>query len=551
MDNVFSLIKRRITLLDYASKFIQFRAYGAKFIGLCPFHSEKTPSFQIDSEKDLFYCFGCQNGGDLFEFYEKFHRVSRKEAVQALANLCGISLSTSKNDHFNKYHFQLTKLKEFFVQNLDSNCRKFLHFRGLSEDSIAKFEIGFAPEKRLILQFLRQENFNFENLGFTSNFWGIFENRIVFPIMDEFGRLCSFGGRVFGQENQNSEQKSLEIGLSGANFSGANNSHKKYFPAKYINGAASENFNKSQILYGANFAKKRQPLFITEGYFDVILLYQNGQNAVAPMGTAFTIEHLKLAMEISQELILAMDGDNAGQNSARKIAYLALENLTLGQQFKILRFPDGEDAASFLQNGGKIENLPKIPLFEFVFHQEIQGLELDKTPEKSAVIFNNLMELAKKIPDPILQQEYRRKWKNLWWTKDRRLESAKIARFHPDLLPILLFKYVVLFPEILDDVAEQFLNLNLPEDFARNLAALLEGQKIDENLAQKIHDLSLKDGIESAKMAVDEWYRIAERFQAEFGQEKRQRVENFSSNFSDQEWEKFKRWLDEKNEKNM
>jgi len=525
--NVFEEIKKRINLLEYVSKVIHVKPHGNKHIALCPFHSEKTPSFQI--EQDLFYCFGCHSGGDLFEFYEKFHKVSKREALENLAQISKIELYENKRVQRN----DLVTLKEFFIESLKMNQsvlhKEWLHRRGLNDAMIEKFELGVSLPAWKIRNFIKEQNLSLVQYGFNDYFWKMFENRIVFPIYDFSYNLVSFGGRVF--ENDQSSEKMDENAKEQANNR-----------AKYINGAASESFNKSSVLYGSHFLRKNRPIYITEGYFDVILLYQNDCNGVAPMGTSFTQYHLQQAWDCSDELIVAMDGDEAGLKSALKIAHLALEYLAIGKKISFIELKNGEDIASFLEKKGELDKLTKHDLYEYIFMHECNWDV--KSPDARAVEYKKLLELASKIKDPVLQKEYRRNWKDLWWSKKKKkIETSNFVSLDFDTSVLLLFKYVLLYPDILDEVSEYFIKLPLKFEYGEQLMRLLDGRSLSELFVAKIANIRLQDDIECPQDAVVAWRYLAKTLTERMNDEGNNRVSRFEANFSDQEWEKFKKWI--------
>lgn len=505
MISVFDEIKSKLRLHEYIAKFISLKLKHGKYIALCPFHTEKTPSFFVDPQKELFHCFGCGVSGDIFDFYTHFNKSNKKEALTNLAALVGINLETKKQPN----KTDIVKLHEFFMKN--EQYQTFAKQRGLTENSIKKYGIGWAPDRKLILEFIEKENLRLEDFGFNKFFWHMFENRIVFPIYDKLGKLCSFGGRALDKR------------------------------AKYINGPSSKFFDKSAILYGANWLKSKQTLYLVEGYFDVILMQQAGFDSVACLGTSFTETHLKNAWNINCNLVAAFDGDFAGKKTSEKIAEFALEFLEAGKKISFIQFLENEDPASFIQSDQKLNDLKEIPLFEYIFQNKNVAM---RNPDDARTLLKYLLDLSEKIKDPLLKMQYKRAWNNLWWSfgKKEKKSNIKIPTLKKDNLVILLFKCILAYPYILEEVSEYFMRLSLPEKYERYLMELLETTQFSNELIEEIEKCGLIFEIDSKESALQIWHHTAIRFEAIEAKEKETRAKTFQNNFSDEEWERFKEW---------
>jgi len=188
--NLFEQIKQRMEITDYVSRYVKLKDVGNKYLGLCPFHKEKTPSFYVIPESATFHCFGCQKHGDIVEFYSLFHCVDKKEALHELIQICGIS--------FKKYVQKnaLVEVKDYFCSKLDQHHLGFLHSRGVNDEFIKKFEIGWSGDFADIMNFMHSNNFSLEKFGIKDYFLKMMQKRIIFPIYDKNYRLCSFGGRI-------------------------------------------------------------------------------------------------------------------------------------------------------------------------------------------------------------------------------------------------------------------------------------------------------------------------------------------------------------------
>ena len=341
-NDFLSEIKYRNDLGELASSYMQLKRRGRNLVGLCPFHGEKTPSFNIYTENGSFYCFGCGVGGDIITFVMKIENLDYMEAVKFLAQRAGMSMP--EDDYDDSLGRLRTRIYEanreaarFFYSKLMSkegaDGLGYLRGRGLADSTIRHFGLGFAPDERFALgDHLRSKGFTeaemtAANLVFKSKSGrGVldrFYNRVMFPIIDVRGNVIAFGGRIM------TDQK-----------------------PKYLNTSDTLVFNKSQNLFSLNNAKnsKSDQLILCEGYMDVISLNQAGfTNAVATLGTALTTEQASLMKRYCKEVILCYDADEAGQKAtARAIDILRRVGLTV----KVIAIPDGKDPDEFIRRHG-------------------------------------------------------------------------------------------------------------------------------------------------------------------------------------------------------
>ncbi|MBQ6498282.1 MAG: DNA primase [Ruminococcus sp.] len=341
-NDFLSEIKYRNDLGELASSYMQLKRRGRNLVGLCPFHGEKTPSFNIYTENGSFYCFGCGVGGDIITFVMKIENLDYMEAVKFLAQRAGMSMP--EDDYDDSLGRLRTRIYEanreaarFFYSKLMSkegaDGLGYLRGRGLADSTIRHFGLGFAPDERFALgDHLRSKGFTeaemtAANLVFKSKSGrGVldrFYNRVMFPIIDVRGNVIAFGGRIM------TDQK-----------------------PKYLNTSDTLVFNKSQNLFSLNNAKnsKSDQLILCEGYMDVISLNQAGfTNAVATLGTALTAEQASLMKRYCKEVILCYDADEAGQKAtARAIDILRRVGLTV----KVIAIPDGKDPDEFIRRHG-------------------------------------------------------------------------------------------------------------------------------------------------------------------------------------------------------
>ncbi len=341
-DEFISEIKYRNDLGELAGSYMQLKRRGRNLVGLCPFHGEKTPSFNIYTENGSFYCFGCGAGGDIITFVMKIENLDYMEAVKFLAQRAGMAMPEDDyDDSMGKLRTRIYEANReaarFFYGKLTSkegaSALSYLKGRGLADSTIRHFGLGFAPDERFSLgNHLRSRGFSeaemiAANLVFKSRSGNSvldrFYNRVMFPIIDVRGNVIAFGGRIM------SDQK-----------------------PKYLNTSDTLVFNKSQNLFSLNNAKnsKSDELILCEGYMDVIALNQAGfTNAVATLGTALTADQAALMKRYCKEVIVCYDADEAGQKAtARAIDILRRAGLSV----KIVTVPDGKDPDEFIKRHG-------------------------------------------------------------------------------------------------------------------------------------------------------------------------------------------------------
>ncbi len=337
-------LNSRLDIVDVVSDYIELKRAGQNYKGLCPFHSEKTPSFMVSPDKQIFHCFGCGVGGNLVHFVMKYENLSFQESLRLLAKKAGINLkeykfnSSSNNEGLREklaeLHREATKV---FVENLKRSkvAQTYLRERGLTEDTIRAFSIGYAlKDWRHLSNYLKDKGFHSSFIlqsGMVSSgdkgSYDTFRDRIIFPICDIQGDIIAFGGRVMDDSQP-----------------------------KYLNSADSPLFRKGETLYGLNLAKdgirKKEYAIIVEGYLDVMMSHQCGfGNTVAPLGTALTPGHLQKLKRFTKKAVLVFDGDEAGKSAAKRSIPLLLEQ---GFAAKILLLPEKDDPDSFLRKNGNI-----------------------------------------------------------------------------------------------------------------------------------------------------------------------------------------------------
>ncbi|HEY4503215.1 MAG TPA: DNA primase [Candidatus Paceibacterota bacterium] len=342
-------IKERLSIEDVVSSYIKLERSGANFRARCPFHNEKTPSFFVSPGRESYYCFGCSASGDIFTFVEEFEGLDFKGALKLLASRAGVTLEYQNKEEENEKEKLYRAMEEsalYFSKNLEGNreVQEYLKARGLEANTISDFRIGFAHNDwRKLYDYLKKGGFTdieLEKAGLVKKsekgFYDRFRGRVMFPIADSSGRIIAFSGRIFVDDGKS---------------------------AKYLNSPETPIFSKSSVLYGLDRAKdsirKNNFSILVEGQMDLILSHQAGyRNTVATSGTALadstetkdsTVSNLGLIRRLSDNLVLAFDGDKAGLNASLRAGRIAL---SLGMDVKVADMPEGVDPADLISKEG-------------------------------------------------------------------------------------------------------------------------------------------------------------------------------------------------------
>lgn len=352
--NIFNYLKSQLPILTVVNEYATLKQAGIYWKGLCPFHGEKTPSFTVSPHKDIFYCFGCHVGGDVISFISKIENCSQIEAAKFLIDRYNIRVPEEidkeiKNtidsiDEKNRYFELCNNFTNWCHKNLYDypDAKAYVISRGINQDSIERFNIGYFPGgdnsiKSLIknmtkLGYLAHDLIQANILIEGKNLYSPFEERIIFPIRDSVGRFCGFGGRIFKINDER---------------------------PKYYNSHENNYFNKGSLLFGLDLAKKsiqtNGEAFLVEGYTDCIAMVQNGyRNTIATLGTACTIEHLKLLNRFCGKLYVLYDGDDAGQKAILRLTELCWD---VNLELMVICLPKTEDPASYLEKKGDLQKL--------------------------------------------------------------------------------------------------------------------------------------------------------------------------------------------------
>lgn len=342
-----SEIKNSVNIVDVIGEVVQLTKAGRNFLGLCPFHGEKTPSFNVVEDKQFYHCFGCGKSGDVFKFIEDYRGVSFMEAVQIVGDQVGIQVQalapsqsrgqqTDGKQPFYEIHQEAAKFYHAILMTtkMGEDARQYLYDRGLDDEVLRHFQIGLAPAEGNYLYQSVSGKFS-ENIMAESGLFHIsdmgtmydaFQDRIMFPLSDDTGRVIAFSGRLWRDQAEGTKPQ-----------------------GKYKNSRSTLLFNKSYELYhldkAKQVAKKNHELYLMEGFMDVIAAYRAGiENAVASMGTALTREHVAHLSKFTKKVILAYDGDKAGRLATAK-ALEVLEKL----EVEVVQIPDRMDPDEYLK----------------------------------------------------------------------------------------------------------------------------------------------------------------------------------------------------------
>ena len=406
-DNLVNTIHDKILLSDYIGRSVNLSKKGNDFIGLCPFHNEKTPSFTVSDDKGFFHCFGCGAHGDIISFVMQKESIDFKETIKILASEIGVNIEdySSKDkksieeeiNYKNIYDLTKNYFKNNFNSESGNKVKIYLEKRKISLKASEYFELGYSENKiDNLITYLKSKSYSIDQiidsgLGRKSSkndrFYDFFRNRLIFPIHNSKGEAVAFGGRSLD---------SIE--------------------PKYLNSPDTVLFKKRKILFNYHRAKKyvqkhKMPFIVVEGYMDVIALYHIGlYGAVAPLGTALSEEQLLLLWKISDEPIICMDGDQAGYRTAVRTLSIAMKILKPGKSLKFAFLKDGDDPDNLVFKDKRQELIDNIEnatsMFDVFWNSEILNIDL-KTPEKRAA-FRMLMEKKiSLIEDAVVKKEYR------------------------------------------------------------------------------------------------------------------------------------------------
>lgn len=373
-------IREKSDLVEIISAHVALRKSGRTFLGLCPFHNEKTPSFHVNPERQVWKCFGCGEGGDIFTFVQKMDSLTFPQAIEQLAKKAGVTIERSEKAA-RQYSERERILRAnnvacaFFRHSLgqSTKAKDYLSGRGLSADALETYKLGYAPDAwDGLLNHLHEQRVDIAdavNAGLlvaresSTGFYDRFRDRLIFPILDASDRIIAFGGRSFGDEQP-----------------------------KYLNSPETPLFAKNKTLYGLNIARKAIPrddkAIVVEGYMDVITTQSAGfDNTVATLGTALTEEHVSVLGRFTKNVVLGFDSDSAGMKAALRSAPIFEQ---AGFNVRILSMPKGEDPDSLLR-GGDVSKFTELldkalPIPDYRIKVALSGYDMHSDEGKSGAL---------------------------------------------------------------------------------------------------------------------------------------------------------------------
>jgi DNA primase len=485
-----SEIRDRSSILEVVSDYVNLKKTGKNYKGLCPFHSEKTPSFMVNEEKQIFHCFGCGAGGDVFTFLMKVGHFSFPQAVEELAKRYGVrlpprELSPAKKKEMDKREilFQINQMASEYFHDLLSRRRegeegrRYLSQRGMSEKIIKEHRLGYSLESwNGLVQYLQEKKASLElawEIGLIfpkkkEGWYDAFRGRVLFPIFDLHHRIVGFGGRVIREGEP-----------------------------KYLNSPESSLYHKGEILYGLQVAKgyipERDCVIIVEGYFDLLTLHQFGlKYSVATLGTALTTQHIRLLKRYTKNLIIVFDADEAGIQASLRALPLFLEEEVSG---KMILLPKGEDPDGFLRKGN-FEDFEKrvthaVLLIDFFFERLMKTHDT-KSIDGRVKVAEEGIAMINKIPNKIRKNFYVKAWAErlglpesllierlLSSSKDRLkveedLKKRSVERTYPKSEEMMV-RLMIHHPELIPAITEEGILREFESPVLRKMAEDLEG----------------------------------------------------------------------------
>ena len=399
-DELIEEVRSRNDIVDVIGGYVRLKRAGSNYTGLCPFHNEKTPSFSVSRTKQMFYCFGCHEGGNVLTFMMKYNNMSFVEAMQALADRAGISLpqaeySGEAKEQADRRELLLAvnkKAAAYYYYTLRSDADRrgidYLRGRGLSDETLKKFGLGFTGRSGGLYGYLKKEGYSDEILrdsglftfdekrGASDKFW----NRVMFPIMDARGRVIGFGGRVMGDAKP-----------------------------KYLNSPETPIFNKRRNLFGLNLARatRRKYFILCEGYMDVISMHQAGfDSAVASLGTALTPEQASLLHRYTEQVLLLYDSDGAGRMAAvRAISILK----DAGIHSRVVDLTPYKDPDEFIRALGAEEMERRLSSANDAFIFRVRDMAKDylmEDPQQRTAFLHALGKMFLEFPEELERSTY-------------------------------------------------------------------------------------------------------------------------------------------------
>ena len=503
IDDILNEFKNRIRLSDFLGKYLNVEKKGNTYVCRCPFHNEKTPSFSINNQKGLFYCFGCGVGGNVLTFLTKYNNISFSEALKIISNLLGIKVSDKYekfSDKKSERFFQFTTIiSNYFKKNILSHKRvlEYLTRRGIDNFSISKFELGFCGNENISLEKLLSER-GYDRLDLIKygilietkhkNFFHRFQNRVTFPIYDFNENIVGFGGRTITSSK-----------------------------IKYINSPESIYFKKSNYLFGFKQnneeIKKTNELIVVEGYMDVISLHSKKiKNTIASLGTNLSENQIKKIWQLVDCPFICFDGDDPGKNAANKLAIKTLKYLQPGKSLKFIELPFKQDPDNFIQKNDAVEFREKLnssrDLCEIIWENIIEKLD-DHTPEYSVLVDEKINDLVKSISNTRISMEYskflRERKNNHFWEQRKisisykRKKSIKFYEdnvFKKNLNEIIILSFLIFEFDISRNFFEQISMINFENKIYESTKKKITSIYLEKELIKEVIQKEISNCLE-------------------------------------------------------
>jgi DNA primase len=494
LSEIITLIKDKIDIVDFISEYVSLKKRGKNYVGLCPFHSERTPSFTVSREKQLFHCFGCHAGGDLIKFIMMYENITYKEAIKKLSTKAGLNITLDDVEQMSEEEKEKTDIKNInfdaamlyskYLKSSDGKkAREFLSRRNIKDSTIDLFNIGYAPDsydeifnelsKKYSKELLLKSQIVMQSSGRIID---VFRNRIMFPIKSINGDIIGFGGRTIDNEEP-----------------------------KYLNSSQTPVFSKGKVIFGLYnalpYIKKEKKAIIVEGYIDTVILHQYRlNNTISPLGTSLTIEQARILSNYADEVIIIFDSDRGGILASIKAADTFIE---AGVYPRIVLLPQNLDPDEYIIKNGIDEMLNLINNAKDVIEFKISLIKEKKTtfsPNEKLKIVEFIAQSISKQRNEIIKHEWIKKASeslNIPENLIQRYSSKKTEKINyevkkeTDSDPIIetnLIEILLKNPKYLElEFVSNFSIDYLSSDFARNIFGFLKNNQIDENT--KIYDL--------------------------------------------------------------
>ncbi len=385
-------VRRKANIVDVISEYIPLSKNGKNYVGVCPFHDDSNPSMFVSPDKQIFKCFACGVGGNVFNFVMNYEHLSFKETLKLLGDKFGIDTKVNigkkaeSDPSLEAYEIVTKYYENSLFTNKGVDALKYLNGRSISDEIIREFRIGYSPNEDVVTKMLVSKHFSYDmlvNIGITTKtdygYRDFFFNRIMFPICDHENRVVACSGRIFNGEKT----------------------------SKYINTKETKHFRKGSILYNyyraKEYALKEKSIIITEGFFDVIRCYTAGfKNVIATMGTAVTEEHVKAIRKLSTNIILLFDGDNAGAKATYSCGNILMKNGIVPKVVRLGEYDPDEYILKFGPEGFKTIMSHPISFMEFKLDYLKQNRDMTKIADLSSYV-NDVIEEINKMDDLVLR----------------------------------------------------------------------------------------------------------------------------------------------------